>query len=191
MRTSASLCRWLRRATGLAGAVLVVACTASTGTPATRSHPAKQRHVAAAADRCRLPVGTARSPDGKIVLGVIALGRDFLQRTVPVHQGWWRYWQKDGLWILEGRQTVTIRVPKAWRRDAAITWGVNVGIVSTLRLPGTLLTAGCPAGRLKWNGYAGGFYLRSKAACVPLEFAVGRRSAVVHVGVGRRCGPVS
>jgi hypothetical protein len=170
--------------------VLVVACTASSCTASTGSHPAAQPAVASSADGCRLPVGNEPAPDGKIVLGVISLGRDFLQPTVSVHQGWWRYWQKHGLAILDGHQTVTITVPQAWQNRAAITWGVNAGIVSTLRLPGTLLSPGCPAGPLKWNGYAGGFYLRSSSACVPLLFAVGRRSAVVHVGVGRRCGPV-
>lgn len=174
----------------LAGAVLVAACTASSGTPATRSHPATLPSVAAAADGCAVPVRNEPSPPGKIVLGVISLGPEVLQPPVPVRQGWWRFWQKHGLWILDGHQTVTITVPTAWRNRAAITWGVNVGIVSTLRLPGTLLTPGCPAGPLKWNGYAGGFYLRSSSACVPLVFAVGRRSAVVRVGVGRRCGPV-
>jgi len=129
-------------------------------------------------------------PGGKIVLGVISLGRNFLLPTVPVHEGLWRYWQKHGLWIWAGHKAVTITVPKAWRNRAAITWGVNVGIVSTLRLPGTLLTAGCPAGPGTWDAYVGGLYLRSRSACVPLVFAVGRRSAVVRVGVGRLCGTV-
>jgi hypothetical protein len=190
MRMPAVICRWPRRAIALAGAVLVVACIASSCTAGSGSHPATQSAVAASADGCRSPVGSEPAPDGKIVLGVISLGRDFLQPTVPVHQGWWRYWQKQGLEILDGQQTVTITVPKDWRNRAAITWGANAGIVSTLRLPGTLLTPGCPAGPLKWNGYAGGFYLRSSSACVPLVFAVGRRSAVVHVGVGRPCSPV-
>jgi hypothetical protein len=101
--------------------------------------------------------------------------------TAHVHQGWWRYWQKDPLWIRAGRQMVTITVPAAWRSRAAITWGVNVGIVSTLRLPGCLSAPGT------WNGYAGGFYLRSASACVPLAIGVGRRTAMVRVGVGRRC----
>ena len=61
---------------------------------------------------------------------------------------------------------------------------VYFGIVGTLRLPGCSDVPG------SWNGYAGGFYLRSSSACVPLVFAVGQRSAVVRVGVGRRCGPV-
>ena len=184
MRTSAAICRWLRRATALAGAALVVACTASTGTLATGSHRATQQPVAAAY-ACGLAVGRESGPPpGGIVLGVISLGPDFLQSAVPVHQGWWRYWQKHGLAIQSGHQTVMISVPKAWRDRAAITWGLNVGIVSTLRLPG------CPAAPGTWNGYAGGFYLRSSSACVPLVLAVGRRSAVVRVGVGRRCGPV-
>ena len=190
MRISAEVCGWLRRATVLAGAALVAACTASGGPPAAGSHLATQPPVAASADGCRSPVGSEPAPDGKIVLGVISLGRDFLQPTVPVHQGWWRYWQKHGLWIWTGHQAVTITVPQDWRNRAAITWGANAGIVSTLRLPGTLLSPGCPADPLKWNGYAGGFYLRSSSACVPLVFGLGRRSAVVRVGVGRRCGPV-
>ena len=191
VRISAEVCGWLRRATALASAALVAACTASSGPPAARSHPATPPPVAAPADGCQLPVGNEpSSPGGKIVLGVISLGPDVVQPTVPVHQGWWRYWQKHGLWIWTGHQAVTITVPKAWRNRAAITWGVNAGIVSTLRLPGTLLSPGCPAGPGTWNGYAGGIYLRSSSACVPLVFAVGRRSAVVRVGVGRRCGPV-
>jgi hypothetical protein len=164
--------------------MLVAACTATGGTSATGSHNAAQPRMAASSDRCR----HEPAPGGAIVLGVISLGRDFLQRTVPVHQGWWRYWQKHGLEILDGHQTVTVSVPKAWRNRVAITWGANAGIVGTLRLPGTLHTPGCPAAPLAWNGYAGGFYLRSRSACVPLVFAVGRRSAVAHVGVGRRCG---
>ena len=127
------------------------------------------------------------SPGGKIVLGVISIG-DAYWPAVRVHQGRWRYWDKDGLFILDGQRPVTITVPKAWRNRAAITWGVNAGIVSTLRLPGTMPSAGCLAGPLTWNGYPGGIYLRSRSACVPLVFGIARRSAVVRVGVGRRCG---
>jgi hypothetical protein len=175
---AAASCGGLVRATALAGAVLVAACTASTGTPAARSHPA------VSADGCQLPVGSQPSPGGKIVLGVVSLGPDFRQAPVAVHQRRWRYWQKHALLIRAGHQAVTVTVPTAWRNRAAITWGVSVGIASTLRLPG------CPADPGTWHAYAGGFYLRSSSACVPLVFAVGRRSAVVRVGVGRRCGTV-
>src|SRR5215468_12780328 len=109
MRTTAATCRWPHRAAVLAGAVLVVVCAASGCTAAgTGSHPAT--HTAAKAGRCP-PVRSEPAPGGKAVLGVISLGRDFLQPTVPVHQGSWRYWEKHGLYLLDGRQTVTITVP--------------------------------------------------------------------------------
>ena len=183
MPTSAAICGWLRPATALAGAVLVAACTASTGTSATGSHPAAQQPVAAAYACGLASFREPGPPHGTIVLGVVSIGDEYWP-TARVHQGWWRYWQKDALRIRAGRQAVTITVPRAWRTRAAITWGVNVGIVSTLRLPG------CPSAPGIWNGYVGGFYLRSSSACVPLVFGTGRRSAVARVGVGRRCGPV-
>jgi hypothetical protein len=181
--------RLLHAAAALAGAALVAACTGNSGFSATGSHSTTEPAAAANAKGCRSPAGIQAAPNGPIVLGVISIG-DAPWPAVPVHQGQWRYWQKDGLKILDGHQTVTITLPRPWRNRAAITWGVNSGIVSTLRLPGTLLTPGCPAGPLQWNNYAGGFYLRSSSACVPLVFRVGDRSAVVRVGVGRRCGPV-
>ncbi len=190
LATATAIRRWPRPATALAGAVLVAACTASTGSSANGSRPATQPPVAAHAAGCQLPGGDDPFPGGKIVLGVISLGPDFLQPTVPVHQGWWRYWQKHGLWIRAGHQTVTITVPKAWQNRAAITWGANVGIVSTLRFPGCPASPGTPAGPGTGAEYPGGFYLRSNSACVPLAFAVGRRSAVIRVSVGRRCGTV-
>ena len=190
MPRAAALCGWLRSLTALAGAALVAACSASTSnTPTTGSHSATPQDVAQGY-ACTL--ASFREPGrahSALALGVISIA-DESWPTASVDQGWWRYWQKHGLWIWTGHQAVTITVPKAWRNRAAITWGENVGIVSTLRLPGTLLSSGCTAGPLTWNGYAGGFYLRSRSACVPLRLGVGRRSAVVRVGVGRRCGPV-
>jgi hypothetical protein len=38
-----------------------------------------------------------------------------------------------------------------------------------------------------WNPYVGGFVLRSRAGCVPLEFRVGGRTATVRFGIGKRC----
>ena len=180
----------LRAAAALAGAFLAAACTAGTGSPASGSHPATQRPVAAPADGCLQAGGDEPFPGGKIVLGVISLGPDLLQPTVRVHEGWWLYWQKHGLWLRAGHQTVTITVPKAWRNRAAITWGANVGIVSTLRFPSCPSGPGTLAGPGRWGGYAGGFYLRSSYACVPLVVAVERRSAVIRVSVGRRCRTV-
>jgi hypothetical protein len=121
------------------------------------------------------------------VLGVISLGPDFLQPTVRVHEGRWLYWQKHRLWLRAGHQRVTITVPKAWRNRAAITWGANVGIASTIRFPGCPAGPGTLAGPGRGAVYPGGFYLRSNYACVPLVLAVERRSAVIRVSVGRRC----
>ena len=190
LATATAIARWLRPAAALAAAVVVAACTAGTGSSATASHPATQRPVAAPAAGCVEPGGHDPFPGGDIVLGVISLGPDFLQPTVPVHEGRWLHWQKHGLWLRAGHQTVTITVPKAWRNRAAITWGANAGIVSTLRFPGCPAGPGTLAGPGRWGGYAGGFYLRSSYACVPLVVAVGRRSAVIRVSVGRRCRTV-
>jgi hypothetical protein len=183
MRISAARRGRLRSATPLASAVLVAACTASTGTLVAGSPPAARQAAVPSADPCGLPVANEAKPTaGRIVLGVISIASGaVVQPAVRVDQGWWRYWQKTGLEIRAGSQAVTITVPKAWRTRAAITWGVNVGIVSTLRLPG------CRAAPGTWNAYAGGFYLRSSSACVPLVFDVGQRSTVVPIGVGRRC----
>jgi hypothetical protein len=92
-----------------------------------------------------------------------------------------RYWQKAGMVVRKGDFTVTVSVPKAWRARAAITWGGAGG--SVLRF------SGCPREPLTgvWNAYAGGFYLRDQAACVPLVFSDGHKSATVRFGIGRRC----
>jgi hypothetical protein len=161
MRVSAAMPGWLRAASLLASAVLVAACTASTGTPVAGSPSVARQAAASSADPCSLPVANEAEPTaGRIVLGVISITPGAaVQPAVRVDRGWWRYWQKTGLEIRAGSQAVTVTVPKAWRTRAAITWGVNVGIVSTLRLPG------CRAAPGTWNAYAGGFYLRSSSAC--------------------------
>jgi hypothetical protein len=183
MRIPAARGALLRSATSLAGAVLAAACTAGTGTPAAGSPPAARQAAAAPAGACGLPLASTTGPAaGRIVLGGISIASGAaVHPAVRVDQGWWRYWQKTGLEIRAGSQAVTITVPRAWRARAAITWGVNTGIVSRLRLPG------CRAARGTWNAYAGGIYLRSSSACVPLVFGVGQRSAVIKVGVGRHC----
>lgn len=183
MGTSTARYGWLRSVTPLASAVLTAACTATSGAPVAGSPSLTPQVAAPSADPCSLSVGDPPGPTGgRIVLGIISIapGAD-LQPAVRVDQGWWRYWQKTGLEIRAGTQAVTISVPTTWRTRVAITWGVNVGIVSTLRLPG------CQTAPGSWNAYAGGFYLRSSSACVPLIFDVGHRSAVVRIGVGRRC----
>lgn len=82
-----------------------------------------------------------------------------------------------------GSPSVLVTVQRGWPHRAAITWGNQAGIVtSTVRLQS------CPGPRGMWNVYTGGFYLRSRSACVPLVFQVQRRTATVRFGVGRHCG---
>jgi hypothetical protein len=82
--------------------------------------------------------------------------------------------------IYAGRVPVSVSVPKAWRSREAITWG-DSGATSTIRIEA------CPTPPNVWNGYAGGFHLRSPTACVPLIFRIGTRSATVRFGLGRTC----
>jgi hypothetical protein len=126
---------------------------------------------------------TGRENSYRVVLGVVSAPPARLGRVVRVSTRPWSYWTKAGLNIRAGRGPVRVTVPKAWRTRAAITWGNDTGIVSALRI------ARCPVEvpGMPWNGYAGGFYLRSRSACVPLVFSVGRRSATVRFGIGRRC----
>ena len=116
------------------------------------------------------------------VLGVVAVPPAFMQQVVPTRQKPWAYWHKQGIVIRAGAEVVTVTVPKIWRRRAAITWG-SVGPVSSLRFEG------CGGSANVGHGYAGGFLLRSRSACIPLIFTVGRRSATVRFGLGQRCHP--
>jgi hypothetical protein len=89
---------------------------------------------------------------------------------------------KAGLVVRNGDAPLKVSVPSAWQKRAAITWGNNViGPVGSLRI------AACLSSSPGWHAYAGGFYLRSRAACVPLIFRVGNRSATVRFGIGTHC----
>lgn len=134
---------------------------------------------------CGLVSGQVKSDgiDGnRVVFGVLSVPPfHLLQRPSRVRNGPWHYWHKSGLSIRAGSPPVVITVPQSWRHRAAITWGNNIGIVSRLRL------GNCPQPRGTWNAYAGGFYLRSAAACVPLVFRIGQQSRTVRFGIGRHC----
>ena len=119
----------------------------------------------------------------RVVLGIVSVPPAHLRQVVPTHTRPWRYWRKAGLVVHAGSAGVTVSVPVAWRRRAAITWGNQTGVVSSLRI------AGCPLPARVWNAYAGGFYLRDRSACVPLIFRVGRRTRVIRFGIGGTCSP--
>jgi hypothetical protein len=115
------------------------------------------------------------------VLGVLSVPPAYLARIVPTHSRPWAYWRKQGLVVRASGRSVAVSVPARWRKRAAIGWGNNTGIVSSLRI------AGCGSDPSAGHAYAGGFYLRARSACLPLTFRVGMRSAIVRFGLGRRC----
>jgi hypothetical protein len=128
-----------------------------------------------------LRVRSGRAGGYRVVLGVVSVPPAFLEQIVSSGNRQWPYWRKAGLVVRAGAPPVTVSVPRAWRTRAAITWGNSTGIVHVVRV------ASCPAARSAWNAYAGGFYLRSRSACVPLRVTVAGRSAIVRFGLGRRC----
>ncbi len=119
----------------------------------------------------------------RLVLGTVSAPPAYLQQVVRTDSRPWAYWRKAGLVVRAGTGPVQVSVPTAWRSRAAITWGNNTGIVSSLRIA----RCGQPS-PVTGNAYSGGFYLRAPSACVPLTLRVGRRSETVRFGVGRRCG---
>lgn len=83
--------------------------------------------------------------------------------------------------IRSSNKPVTVTVPKAWRNRLRIGWGNSAPEAIAVTF------APCPSSPPTWNGYAGGFFLRGGAACVPLAFTVGNRHATLRFGVGRHC----
>jgi len=158
-------------AAGLAGWVGVTAAAAPGTTP-----------TVPCADRIAVTRFPYRESGYRVVLGVISAPPAYLpQDVVATHRRPWTYWLKQGLVVRANGMTVTVSVPARWRARAAITWGNNTGIVSSLRI------AGCGSDQHAGNAYAGGFFLRARSGCVPLIFRVGTRSAIVRFGIGRRC----
>jgi hypothetical protein len=132
-------------------------------------------------DEVILRVGSGRAGGYRVVLGLVSVPPAYLAQIVKSGGQTWPYWRKAGLVIRGGSPPVSVSVPRPWRNRAAITWGNGTGIVSALRI------ASCPSADKPWNAYAGGFYLRSRSACVPLVFRVARRAATVRFGLGQSC----
>jgi hypothetical protein len=155
----------------LAGATALAATTASANAPPTVT--------------CTGIVGRVSSGHvggNRVVLGTVSVAPAYLPSVGPSRNKAWPFDTKRGIVVRGGSPTVVVTVPKAWRRRVAVTWG-HSPITSGLRI------ASCPAflPPKVWNGYAGAFYLRSRSACVPLTFRVGRRAKTVWFGLGERC----
>src|SRR5581483_6866294 len=104
----------------------------------------------------------------RLVLGVLSVPPASQNQVVRSGRRDWPYWRKAGLIVRDGSPAVAVSVAPAWRRRIAITWGGS-DVVSSLKI------AHCPGDGSGADGYAGGFYLRSPTACVPLIFRVGAR----------------
>jgi hypothetical protein len=115
------------------------------------------------------------------VLDEIAVPPAYIPQVVSTPSRPWPYWEKAGLVVRAGRVQVSVSVPQAWRTRAAITWGNGKPAASSLRFHV------CPSPPNVWNAYAGGFFLRSRGACVPLLFQVGTRRRTVRFGIDRKC----
>jgi len=171
-------------------AATLTACASETraGTPST--HEAGVAVVPVIP--CSEVGGTDKSgteADYRVVLGVISVPPARLRKVVPTKSRPWPFWRKAGLFIHPSHKTVTVSVPRAWRRRFAIVWGSARPPVSALKFqacPNLARQFGYAHG-VRWNGYPGGFYLRKRRECVPLTFKVGNRSHSVRFGFNIPC----
>jgi hypothetical protein len=136
-------------------------------------------------DTVRFPaLGSAEYPSQQVLGSVSAPARHVPQSSGTGERPW-TYFSKWGLVVRAGRGAdVSVTVPPAWRDRVAISWGNNQHrVFHTLRLPR------CDGDAGHGSAYAGGFFLRKPADCVPLRFRVGTRTRLVWFGIVRRCGP--
>jgi hypothetical protein len=120
---------------------------------------------------------------GRLVLAAVLVPPAHITQSAPTESTPWTHFSKWGLVIRGGPGAdVSVTVPLAWRRRVAISWGNGGhGVFHTLRFPR------CGSDPARGNAYAGGFYLRRAADCVPLRFRVGTRTQLVWFGIARRC----
>ena len=165
--------------------LLLVGLAAPIGAAAARSTPAPPASPVScdrAIDRTKFPYLGSRSSPYRLVLGVLSVPpAHSVQGAFPTPSPRWRYFRKAGLVVGGGHGApITVSVPSAWRSRVGIQWG-NSGVRSSLRI------ARCQTPSDVGSAFAGGFYLRSRTACVPLVFHVGRRTETVRFGIGRTC----
>ena len=115
-----------------------------------------------------------------MVLGTVSVPASHIAQVASYGHDGWAYVKKAPIYVEAGSPVVRIGVPKAWRKRVAIAWGLY-GPVSAQRIEG------CAPPATYWSGYAGGFFLKQRSACVPLAIQVGQRRTTVRFGIGRRC----
>ena len=119
----------------------------------------------------------------RIVLGVVDVPPAYISQTSPSGRSRWPYWIKSGMVVRADSPPVVVSVAPRFRSRAAIAWG-GTHPSASLRFP----TCAASSTLDGWNPWAGGFYLKTRASCVPLVFRVGERTATVRFGIGKRCG---
>lgn len=128
-----------------------------------------------------LQLDSGRTPWMRVVLGSVSVPRQQRRQVNPTGQQIWPYFAKFVVSLLGGSPPADIALPKAWRKHVKLGWGEASG--SSVRF------LSCPSYSPKrWNGYAGGAWLKSRSACVPLIVRVGNRQATIRVALGRSCG---
>jgi hypothetical protein len=133
---------------------------------------------------CSQAIEQIGAPGPPLLFGVVAVPPARLTQAVHTGTNPWQYYRKYGLTIRADSPAVQVTVARTSRRTAAISWGSNLGAVSSLRI------LSCPAqtGLQPWNAYPGGFYLHAATGCVALIFQVGRRALTLRFAIGRSCG---
>ena len=165
----------------LAATVTVTACNGPG--PAGHGRPRTAPLASPRTVGCDQIIQQVGQAGGRLVLGVLAMPPARLEYAAPTAARPWAYFAKWGIAIRAGSPAVVITVPETWRHRAAISWGNNIGVFSSLRL------RSCPRQPGAWNAYAGGFYLRSPSGCVPLVFHIGRQTATLSFAIGSgNCG---
>jgi hypothetical protein len=160
-------------------ATLVGCGTAGPESVSTATPPAKP--VTVGCDQIVGTVKTGHEAGYRVVLGVVSAPPAVLPGVVHVPKfSPFPYWRKAGMVIHASRKPVTISVPEAWRQHARIGWGNPASPTTVVRF------AACPSPNT-WNAYAGGFFLRTRSACVPLVFSVSDRRVTLRFGLGRNC----
>lgn len=166
-------------------AILVVVVGVGALTSSDKPAPPRSATARAAVPqvRCADVIGSQSKPrrDQRVVLGAVLLPRrripgepQLLPGASPLP-----YWTKQGLLIRAGRPPVVLTVPIAWRRRAGILWGGTDTPGPVERFPS------CPGNA--WLAFAGGFRLKDRSACLPLDVNAGTRRAHLEIGIGREC----
>ena len=136
-------------------------------------------------DQVRVPYLGNRDPRyrARLALDVVSAPPAEIPQSSRTESRPWTHFSKWGLVVRGGRGAdVSVTVPPAWRHRVAISWGnAQSRVFHTLRFPR------CGGASARGNAYAGGFFLRRAADCVPLRFRVGRETALVWFGIVKKC----